>query len=134
MNVDGLPWKTSQGLLIRRLWVRVPPPEQHLPAAMHVPSVPGLEFVDNRGPIVWPRSYADDLWSRMKSSPPSSAGSPVYQTSSACSVSPVSAHQLSRHNDFPQPAKLIGTRRLWRRGDVETWRDGVWARPWQLRP
>lgn len=36
--------------------------------------------------------------------------------------------QLTRRSDFPSPAKSFGTRRLWRRGDVERWRDEVWVR------
>ena len=39
-------------------------------------------------------------------------------------------HQLAQREDFPAPAKLIGTRRLWLRTSIEQWRDQVWARPW----
>jgi hypothetical protein len=44
-------------------------------------------------------------------------------TQQACS-------HLTRREDFPAPAKVIGTRRLWRRRDVERWRDAkprVWT-------
>jgi hypothetical protein len=38
--------------------------------------------------------------------------------------------QLAERGDFPRPAKVIGRRRLWRRADVERWRDAqpdVWS-------
>jgi predicted DNA-binding transcriptional regulator AlpA len=38
--------------------------------------------------------------------------------------------QILRRDDFPAPAKVIKGRRLWRRQDVEEWRDArpkVWA-------
>jgi predicted DNA-binding transcriptional regulator AlpA len=38
--------------------------------------------------------------------------------------------QVVRRDDFPKSAKVIGQRRLWRREDLERWRDArprVWA-------
>ena len=38
--------------------------------------------------------------------------------------------QLAERDDFPRPAIVMGRRRLWRREDVERWRDAkprVWA-------
>jgi predicted DNA-binding transcriptional regulator AlpA len=45
-------------------------------------------------------------------------------------VSRQRAGQITQRSDFPAPAKLVGERRLWRRRDVERWRDArsrVWA-------
>jgi hypothetical protein len=45
-------------------------------------------------------------------------------------VSQQACSHLTRREDFPAPAKVIGTRRLWRRRDVERWRDArprVWS-------
>ena len=39
--------------------------------------------------------------------------------------------QLVQRDDFPAPAKIIRTRRLWLRSDVERWRDELWPRPWR---
>jgi len=50
-------------------------------------------------------------------------------TQQACS-------HLTRGEDFPAPAKVIGTRRLSRRRDVERWRDAkprVWTRSGGIR-
>ena len=38
--------------------------------------------------------------------------------------------QLSARHDFPFPT-LVRGRRLWRRADIESWRDEVWGRPWR---
>jgi predicted DNA-binding transcriptional regulator AlpA len=37
---------------------------------------------------------------------------------------------VAERDDFPKPARVIGRHRLWRRKDVERWRDAkprVWA-------
>lgn len=37
---------------------------------------------------------------------------------------------VAEREDFPEPANVIGRHRLWRREDVERWRDAkprVWA-------
>jgi prophage regulatory protein len=42
------------------------------------------------------------------------------------------AGQITQRPDFPAPAKLVGKRRLWRRPNVERWRDArprVWHPP-----
>ena len=43
-------------------------------------------------------------------------------------------HQLARRADFPPPLQTIPGGRLWRRSDVERWREEVWPRPWVESP
>ena len=38
--------------------------------------------------------------------------------------------QLAARADFPRPLETVRGRRLWRRSDIERWREEVWARPW----
>ena len=37
-------------------------------------------------------------------------------------------HQLAQRDDFPSPAKMMGTRRLWLQSDLERWRAEAWPR------
>jgi len=39
--------------------------------------------------------------------------------------------QLAERADFRAPVQIVPGRRLWRREDVERWRDERWARPWK---